>query len=165
MVKQKPSASSGTRKKHARKAAGPTGQDDSQSNQGQNKGKGKGQSKGKGGKSKKNEPPRVKMYIPPAKPPPIQRDPVDVLGLGSSLPPDLLVVFRKLQKKDAVTRRRALEDLQANWFAKIDSKEGEEDENGEREFAMNALEVALPAWVSKSSRLAMTHSLTILYFV
>lgn len=147
MGKQKSSATSGTRKKHARKAAVSSGQEPNQPNQ-----KGKTTAKGKGAKSKKNEPPRVKMYIPPAKPAPIQRDPVDVLGLGSSLPPDLLVVFRKLQKKDPVTRRRALEDLQTNWFAKIFSEAPDESESAfeERDIVNNALEIALPAWVSKS---------------
>jgi len=138
------SATSATRKKHARKAAGEASQDASSAgNSNQNKaGQGKGPGgKGSKGKGKKNAEPRVKMYIPPVKPQALQRDPVDVLKLATSLPPDLLVVFRKLTKKDAVTRRRALEGLLTGWVTKI------EGDNEERDVTLAALEIALPAWV------------------
>ena len=147
MGKQKASsASSATRKKHAKKAAGETSQDASGANQtqaGRSKGAG---GKGAKGKGKKNAEPRVKMYIPPVKPQALQRDPVDVLRLATSLPPDLLVVFRKLTKKDAVTRRRALEELLSGWFEKVNAVNGDD----ERDAALAALEIALPAWVSSS---------------
>ncbi|EIN09055.1 hypothetical protein PUNSTDRAFT_102600 [Punctularia strigosozonata HHB-11173 SS5] len=109
MVKShgKSSATSGTRKKHARKAAGeplplPLPKDG-----------GKGSKKDKK-KNAKNEP-RKKVYIPPVKPAPVRPDPLDTLGLAHTLPPELLVPLRNLRKKDAVTKARALEDLQANW--------------------------------------------------
>ena len=140
MPKQKSSASSATRKKHARKAAA---NDDEES--GSNpppKGKGAQRLGGKGKGKKKNEP-RVKMYIPPVKPQALQRDPIDVLGLASSLPPDLLVnVFRKLTKKDIITRQRALEDFKVNWVDKC--KDGDDDE---RQAVLATLEIAQPAWV------------------
>jgi hypothetical protein len=80
MPKQKTSASSATRKKHARKQAAKgagEGSDDEktakpvQPNQ-------RGQKKDK--KSKKNEP-KVKAYVPPTKPKGAA-DPVDLYGLG-----------------------------------------------------------------------------------
>jgi hypothetical protein len=151
MGKQKASsASSGTRKKHAKKAAAEGSQDASsasntnQTQAGRSKGAG---GKGAKGKGRKNAEPRVKMYIPPVKPQALQRDPVDILRLATSLPPDLLVVFRKLTKKDAVTRRRALEELLSGWFEKVNAVDGGDEE---REAALAALETALPAWVSSA---------------
>lgn len=56
-----------------------------------------------------------KVYIPPVKPAPILPDPLDTLGIAQRIPPELLVVLRKLAKKDSITKRRALEELQADW--------------------------------------------------
>jgi hypothetical protein len=139
MGKQKSSATSGTRKKHARKAAAHD-EDDSGTTQSQNKsnvkGGGGGNAKGKG---KKKEP-RVKMYIPPVKPTALLRDPVDELGLAAVLDPEMLVLFRRLAKRDAVTKRRALEDLCAT-LANLGSSA---DEQGIASWAS-----VLPVWVSR----------------
>lgn len=138
MPKQKSSATSATRKKHARKAA--AGHNEESSGNPPSKGKGAQNSGGKGKGKKKNEP-RVKMYIPPVKPQALQRDPIDVLGLASSLPPDLLVnVFRKLTKKDIITRQRALEEFKVNWVDKC--KDGGDDDGS----SLAVLEIAQPAW-------------------
>ncbi|KAG8835092.1 hypothetical protein FRC17_005213, partial [Serendipita sp. 399] len=146
MPKQKSSATSGTRKKHARKAAANQATDaaDDASNTPQPSAKGPKGAGGKGKGKKKGEP-RVKMYIPPVKPPALQRDPVEVYALASRLPPDLLVIFRKLTKKDIVTRTRALEELQGKWVdvcAPQNSYASDEDRDG----ALAGLEIALPAW-------------------
>ncbi len=113
MVKGNPksSASSSTRKKHAKKALGPQDQPDTPNRDKKPKAKEKG--KGKSAASKREA--RVKMYIPPTKPAPVQPDPLDVMGLAHRLPPELLVVLRSLRKKAEVTKVRALEDLQAHW--------------------------------------------------
>ncbi|KIM32748.1 hypothetical protein M408DRAFT_186029 [Serendipita vermifera MAFF 305830] len=141
MGKQKgSSATSGTRKKHARKAAGEDASTSGQPQAGRGKAVG---GKGVKGKGKKNAEPRVKAYIPPVKPQALQQDPVDVLRLATSLPPDLLVIFRKLTKKDAITRRRALEELITGWVEKVTAVGGDEDE---QEAALASLEIALPAW-------------------
>ena len=101
MVKQKSSATSATRKKHAKKSAA-------------------GQApplpepKEKKQKGNKKEP-RQKVYIPPSKPLPIQPDPLDTMGLARILPPDLVVVLRKFGKRDGVTKKRALEEFQTGW--------------------------------------------------
>src|SRR5882672_4746887 len=102
----KTSASSATRKKHANRLT-------SSEDQNPRAGKGPG---GKGGK--KNKEPRVKMYIPPVKPAPLQPDPLETTGLAHTLPPELLVVLKNLSKKAQVTKVRALEDLQAVWVDK-----------------------------------------------
>ena len=135
MAKGKSSASSATRKKHARKAAVAHGLAEEIPIQKEKKPKGK--EKG----SKKNKEPRKKVYIPPSKPAPVQPDPLDTLGLAQELPPDLFVVLRKLAKKDSITKRRALEDLQTDWVEKAKS---EDDESP----IVKALVAAVPVWVS-----------------
>lgn len=132
MVKnQKPSASAATRKKHARKATGAEQQQLPLP-------KPKEKKKDKKGKGKDKAEPRVKQYIPPSKPAPVRPDPLDSLGIAKRLPPELLVVLRRLSKKDGVTKRKALEDLMEGYVAKLG-----DDENVEVD-----LETALPVWVS-----------------
>ncbi|KAG8852759.1 hypothetical protein FRB91_005987 [Serendipita sp. 411] len=143
MGKQKSSATSATRKKHARKAAASNATDEVDNSPQPSAKGGKGAS-GKGKGKKKGEP-RIKMYIPPVKPPALQRDPVEVYGLASQLPPDLLVIFRKLTKKDIVTRTRALEELQSKWIDSC-SPENKSISADDRDTAVAGLEVALPAW-------------------
>ena len=94
--------------------------------------------KGKDKKSKKE--PRKKVYIPPVKPAPVQPDPLDTLGLAQRLPPELLVVLRLLSKKDATTKRRALEDLQTAWIGR--AKRGDEGE-----YLIHTLSETIPVWV------------------
>lgn len=91
------------------------------------------------------------MYIPPAKPQPLQRDPIDVLGLGSVLPADLLVVLRRLMKKDAVTKQKALEELQTAWIDRAcKPPKSHEDPQGD---LVETLCIALPVWVRSRSSL------------
>ena len=135
MVKgRQTSASSSTRKKHARKAAAQS-QQPAQEPLPANKVK----KKDKGSKKE----PRPKIYIPPVKPQPLQADPLDTLGLASKLPPDLYVVLRKLGKKDEVTKGKALEELQAGWLSRL-GKSGDEDA------LENPVIVMLPVWVRRA---------------
>lgn len=132
MAKGKSSASSATRKKHARKAA-TTGGESAELLPPKEK-RPKGEKKGK-----KNKEPRKKAYIPPVKPAPVQPDPLDTLGIAQRIPADLLVVLRLLAKKDSVTKRRALEDLQVNWIEKARKDDGT--------VQLDALAEVLPVWV------------------
>jgi len=129
MVKGNPksSASSATRKKHAKKHA-PV--DEPPQEPGSKKPKGKGKKE-----------PRVKMFIPPVKPLPVQPDPLETTGLAHSLPADLLVVLRNISKKAQVTKIRALEELQVGWVDKC-VKDGEESD------LVYSLVEMLPVWVS-----------------
>lgn len=129
MVKGNPksSASSGTRKKHAKKHA-PV---DEVPKEKRPKEKGRG---------KKKEP-KVKMYIPPVKPAPVQPDPLETTGLAHTLPADLLVVLRNISKKAQVTKTRALEELQSAWVNQC-LKEGRES------LLTDTLVEMLPVWVS-----------------
>ena|ERR1700761_397250 len=113
----KSSASSGTRKKHAKKSAGPVPDIDA--------------AQMKKNKKDKHQP-KQKVYILPTRPQPAQPDPIDTLGLAVNLPPELVVVLRKLAKKDATTKSRAIEQLQRDW---LDPSHAD------------ALIVALPVWV------------------
>ena len=117
MVKsQKSSATSGTRKKNARKATQAVQESASAVPPPSPAPK---QSKPKGGKNPKlskreAREQRKKVYIPPTKPAPPVLDPLDATGLVHVLPAELVVVLRALGKKDAVTRGKAVEEL-AKW--------------------------------------------------
>lgn len=130
--KGKSSASSGTRKKHARKAAAAQGVVEEPPMPKEKKPKGKDK------KGKKE--PRKKVYIPPVKPAPVLPDPLDTLGLAQKLPAELVVVLRLLGKKDATTKRRALEDLQTAWLGR--ARKGEEGE-----YLIYTLQEIIPVWV------------------
>ena len=121
----KNSASSATRKKHARKAAAVTGDEPVVAPPASKKIKPK-----KGEKP----PPRVKQYIAPSKPAPAKVDPLDSLGLVHTLDQDLVVILRRLAKKDSVTREKAIEDLRI-W---MDHNEGPR------------VSEMIPVWVSGS---------------
>ncbi|CEL60387.1 hypothetical protein RSOLAG1IB_09605 [Rhizoctonia solani AG-1 IB] len=98
----KSSATSGTRKKHARKAAT---HDPSIAIVPAAKSQGKGKGKGK------NKEPRVKQYIPPPKYKPLVDDPIESLAIASALPPNMVLCFKGLSKKDPVTKIKALDEL------------------------------------------------------
>lgn len=134
MVKGNPksSASSATRKKHLKKHAA--------ADEPQPKEK---RPKNKGERGKKKAEPKVKMYIPPVKPAPVQPDPLETTGLAHSLPADLLVVLRNISKKAQVTKTRALEELQTAWVNQC-LKEGPES------LITYTLVEMLPVWVSFS---------------
>ncbi|KAG6830417.1 hypothetical protein H0H93_014034, partial [Arthromyces matolae] len=76
-------------------------------------------------RAQKKKEPRVKVYIPPVKPAPVQPDPLETTGLAHRLPPELLIVLRSFNKKAQVTKIRALEELQSGWIDKC-KKEGED---------------------------------------
>lgn len=129
MAKGKSSASSATRKKHARKAAAAAGEIEPQVPREKRP---KGKEKGKKGKEV-----RKKVYIPPVKPAPVLPDPLDTLGIAQRISPELLVVLKRLSKKDSITKRRALEELQADWVDKVRVEE----------HRLHELVEAIPVWV------------------
>ncbi|KDN48410.1 hypothetical protein RSAG8_03002, partial [Rhizoctonia solani AG-8 WAC10335] len=98
----KSSASSATRKKHAKKAAT---HDPSIAIAPASKAQGKGKGKGK------NKEPRVKQYIPPPKYKPLVEDPIESSTIASALPPNMVLCFKGLSKKDPVTKIKALDEL------------------------------------------------------
>jgi hypothetical protein len=142
---QKSSATSGTRKKNARKAAQGTPSTVPVPKQSKPKG-------GKNSKLSKRETreQRKKVYIPPTKPAPPVLDPLDTTGLAHLLPPELVVVLRALGKKDAVTRGKAMEEL-TKWVedaikeqaARDHDHDRHEEEGGKADMVVRML----PVWV------------------
>lgn len=127
----KSSATSGTRKKNARKAAIGVPPPEVPVVAKQKKQKGQ-----------KKEP-RKKVYIPPSKPAPPQPDPLDTLGLIHRLPPELVIILRSLGKKDPVTKGRALEELQSQWI-------DESSRKGDESVECDALVTMLPVWFHRA---------------
>lgn len=144
---QKSSATSGTRKKNARRAAQATQEPPPSPVPKQSKPKG-----GKNTKLSKREAreQRKKVYIPPTKPVPPVLDPLDTTGLAHLLPPELVVVLRALGKKDAVTRGKAIAEL-AKWVEEAINEQAMRDHDHDRyeeEGGKAAMVVKmLPVWV------------------
>lgn len=138
MVKnQRSSASSATRKKHAKKAAIVTGEvAETTTVPKQKKPRGKE-------KARLKAEPRKKVYIPPVRPQAIQPDPLDTLGIAYSISSELLVVLRKLGKKDVVTKIRALEELQSDWIMKANHMNDPQ--------LLEEIITVLPVWVRPPS--------------
>jgi hypothetical protein len=134
MVKtQRSSASSATRKKHAKKAATAAGDAvETPLVPKQKKPRGKE-------KARLKAEPKKKVYIPPIRPRAIQPDPLETLGIEYSISSELLVVLRKLGKKDVVTKIRALEELQSDWIFK--AKETNDPQ------LLEEIATVLPVWV------------------
>lgn len=130
----KSSATSATKKKHAKKHAGPV--DEPIPKEKKPKGKDRGRKKE----------PRQKIYIAPVKPAPIQPDPLETTGLAHRLPADLLVVLRSFNKKAQLTKIRALEELQSAWVDNC-QKEGEDGP------LVYTLVEMLPVWLHHVSAL------------
>ncbi|OCF39032.1 hypothetical protein I317_07169 [Kwoniella heveanensis CBS 569] len=147
--KQKSSASAGTRKKYAKKAAKAHGDDSADLDNlpipsGQKPQRGQK----KLSKAQKKALPKIKQYIPPPKPPaPPIPDPLDGQGLARTLPAELVVVLRRLGKKDDVTRRKGLEELREGWTNEVLKSGGSEDDELERELKETALLSAIPVWL------------------
>jgi hypothetical protein len=141
--KGKSSASSGTRKKNAAKAA--------------KKGGGGGEDAPKppqrGQKNKKEKKdrfaPKIKTYTPPPPPPKGQPDPVDLylVGQGKNVDPELVVVLRRLMKKDEGTVLKGVDGLE-QWVKETlrMDKDGE-GEDWAREMREEGVVDAMAVWV------------------
>jgi hypothetical protein len=156
MPKKNSSASAATRKKHARKA----GKDEDEVSTAKPQ---RGQKRGPDGKklSKKERKAlaKIKQYIPPPKPPaPPIPDPLDGQGLARTLPAELVVVLRRLGKKDDVTRRKGLDELREQWVAPLLEEGGDEEAVTQREITAAAVEAALPVWLHNLASLLQSPS-------
>lgn len=142
----KNSASAGTRKKHAAKKA--RDDDDEHGGQQQRKPKVQGSNGKKLSKAQRKALPKIKQYIPPPKPPaPPIPDPLDAQGLARTLPADLVVILRRLGKKDDVTRRKGLDEFREHYVSLLLRKGGNEAEVIHQELAAAAVEAAIPVWL------------------
>ena len=142
----KSSASVGTRKKHAKKSMN---DDDDASTSIQYKPQ-RGQKKLS--KAQKKALPKIKQYIPPPKAPaPLIPDPLDGQDLARTLPAELVIVLRRLGKKDDITRRKGLEELKEEWVAPVLQPSSEVQDEVERELKETALLSSIPVWVRSIS--------------
>ncbi|GAA98200.1 uncharacterized protein L969DRAFT_46272 [Mixia osmundae IAM 14324] len=158
MAKSKSSASSATRKKHAKKQAG-KGADgsidegDTQPSGPTIVGQAPKRPAQRGQKKDKKKHAKVKVYVPPPKPPKGLVDPVDLYGLGvagdARVDPNLIVVLRKLHKRDEKTLARAIEELDGWLRAAVDAVQSEE----ELQDLQATLHLILPIWVHHFARL------------
>ncbi|SDA06537.1 BZ3501_MvSof-1269-A2-R1_Chr4-2g06583 [Microbotryum saponariae] len=169
MVKSKSSASSGTRKKNAAKKKAREAHDDEGVGEegsiaggtGQ-AGTGKqpiqrGQKKVK--KVKKDRiAPMVKSYIPPQPPPKGVPDPVDVwLAGGSAVDAELVVVLRRLAKKDEATIIKGIEGLEM-WVRQVIKDEAQavdEDEQWKLDQRRDDLTASMDVWAHHFNRISL----------
>lgn len=160
MAKKQSSASSATRKKHAAKQAKRRGGDndgDDEGAQGQGQGQGqarplqRGQAKSKKDR-KQDKKHRVKQYIPPPPPPKGLPDPVDLylVQAGKQPDPELVVVLRRLHKKDEATISRGVDGLEG-WVRETLRMDAEGDgEDWEREMRQEGVVDCMAVWVRPS---------------
>lgn len=148
------SASSATRKKHAAKAAKGGPNDASPSGAAKaNQPPQRGQKKVK----KDRFAPKIKSYVPPPPPPKGAPDPVDLyLSGGAGVDPELVVVLRRLAKRDEATLLKGVEGLEG-WVRGLIKEENglarmtqeDKDEHGWKvEQRREELVTALAVWVS-----------------
>jgi hypothetical protein len=185
MAKGKSSASSATRKKQAAKAAKKQnrvggGDDDDleldetattavKSLQPAQRGQKKGNKKQK----KDRFAPKVKSYVPPPPPPKGQPDPVDLYLITSAtqIDPELIVILRKLAKKDEATISKGLEALD-QWIRQViqlesdstrhprDQQDGElpEEQDWRVQQKLDELVESMQVWVSREMCLSSGHA-------
>jgi len=153
------SASSATRKKHAAKAAKSSGPNDDDSPSTPSGAAKANQPPQRGQKKTKRDrfAPKIKSYIPPPAPPKGAPDPVDLyLSGGAGVDPELVVVLRRLAKRDEATLIKGVEGLES-WIRGLIKEEQqlarmsqeEKDEEGWKvEQHREQLVTALAVWVS-----------------
>lgn len=164
MAKGKSSASSATRKKQAAKAAKKhrdggdddiVQQDDPDAVKSQQPAQ-RGQKKTK--QKKDRFAPKIKSYIPPAPPPKGQPDPVDLyLNGGANVDAELVVILRKLMKKDEATVGKGVEALDA-WVRQVLLQEQEiasqaepSDDDWQAEQKMDQVTESMQVWVRETA--------------
>jgi E3 ubiquitin-protein ligase listerin len=137
----KSSASKATLKKKAAKKAAKEGDDPAPPPQQRS-------TKGLTKAEKKAIKAQPKVYVPPPKPPAaVLPDPLDAQGLARTLPAELVVVLRRLGKKDAITRRKGLDELRLEWVEPVKKRSAMVEGGDQDLYKMDALIEALPVWV------------------
>lgn len=146
MVKSKSSASSATRKKHSKKA---TDEEPVAPPQ-------RGQKKGI---KKDRFAPKIKVYTPPPATPKGLPDPVDLyLTQGQQIDPELIVILRKLGKRDESTISKGLEGFEIWLKAALEAEKEhimsaevateDDDEEWIREKKRDEIVESMAVWVS-----------------
>ncbi|GAA5836983.1 hypothetical protein JCM11251_004464 [Rhodosporidiobolus azoricus] len=158
MAKAKSSASSATRKKHAAKAAKKGGADDDDQPQQKQDKKPLQRGEKKNKKEKRDRfAPKIKSYTPPPPPPKGAPDPVDLylIGQGKQPDPELVVVLRRLMKKDEATVGKGVEAFEGWVRGTIRMSENGEGEEWEREVREEGVVDAMAVWAHHFPRLSL----------
>ncbi|BGP23081.1 ubiquitin-protein ligase E3 [Rhodotorula toruloides] len=161
MAKKQSSASSATRKKHAAKQAkrrggGDDTDDDGGDHSGPVRPLQRGQNKSKKDR-KQDKKLRVKQYIPPPPPPKGLPDPVDLYLVQAGKQPDaeLVVVLRRLHKKDEATISRGVDGLEG-WVRETLRMDADGDgEDWQREIRQEGVVDCMAVWAHHFPRLAL----------
>ncbi|KAJ9108838.1 hypothetical protein QFC21_000158 [Naganishia friedmannii] len=93
---------------------------------------------------------RPRVFVPPPRPPvPARPDPLDAQGLARTLPAELVVILRRLGKKDAITRRKGIDELKELWVDAVLTAQNPEGQDMDEEdsWKEEALMEALPVWL------------------
>ncbi|GAA5970378.1 hypothetical protein JCM11641_001687 [Rhodosporidiobolus odoratus] len=166
MAKAKSSASSATRKKHAAKQAKRQGGDDQDQQQAALEAASKTTGPAQRGQKKANKKekrdrfaPKIKSYTPPPPPPKGAPDPVDVYiigaGKGSVVDPELVVVLRRLHKKDEATVAKGVEGLEQWVKETVRMSDEGEGQDWEREMREEGVVEAMAVWAHHFPRLSL----------
>lgn len=146
MAKSKSSASSATRKKHAKKALTAEADEDGASTSTAPPAQ-RGQKKVK----KSRFEPKIKSYIPPPAAPKGAPDPVDLyLNGGADVDAELVVVLRRLGKRDEATIAKGVEGFEA-WIREVIREEQSPVEEGDEwrvEGRRDEVVSSMAVWVS-----------------
>ncbi|GAA5878216.1 hypothetical protein JCM16303_002689 [Sporobolomyces ruberrimus] len=155
MAKSKSSASSATRKKQAAKQAKKKqGADDDDLNPSHTP-----QKPQRGQKKQKKDrfAPKVNSYVPPPPPPKGAPDPVDLylVSQGKQIDPELVVVLRRLAKKDEATIGKGVEGFDAAVREVLRREQEKEGEDWERELKEEEILECVAVWAHHFPRLAL----------
>ncbi|GAA5947534.1 hypothetical protein JCM3765_001719 [Sporobolomyces pararoseus] len=158
MAKSKSSASSATRKKQAAKQAKKKqqngGEEDDLNNPSHTP-----QKPQRGQKKQKKDrfAPKVKSYVPPPPPPKGAPDPVDLylISQGKQIDPELVVVLRRLHKKDEATIMKGVEGFDAAVREVLRRDQEKEGEDWEREMKEEEVLECVAVWAHHFPRLAL----------
>ncbi|GAA5904173.1 ubiquitin-protein ligase RKR1 [Sporobolomyces salmoneus] len=156
MAKSKSSASSATRKKQAAKQAKKKQQnaEDDDLNPSHTP-----QKPQRGQKKQKKDrfAPKVKSYVPPPPPPKGAPDPVDLflVSQGKQIDPELVVVLRRLHKKDEATIGKGVEGFDAAVREVLRREQTKVGEDWERELKEEEILECVAVWAHHFPRLAL----------
>lgn len=144
MAKSKASASSATRKKHAAKHAPEAEAAPAPAQRGQKKVK------------VSRFAPKIKSYTPPPPPPKGAPDPVDLyLGAGALVDPELVVILRRLSKRDEATIAKGVDGLESWVRAALRDEarlsKADDDEPWKLEQRRDEVVSSMAVWVRASS--------------
>lgn len=153
MAKSKSSASSATRKKQAAKQAKKKQQQNGEDEDVNPSHTPQKPQRGQKKQKKDRFAPKVKSYVPPPPPPKGAPDPVDLylVSRGKQIDPEMVVVLRRLHKKDEATIGKGVEGFDAAVREVLRREQQKEGEDWERELKEEEIIECVAVWVRAST--------------